>query len=174
MDRLTIEYTEVVCDGWLPPAAGDPPRGPVRLALAWTALHHAECLKPHDYDDIGYTGRPTMGRDEIYVETGVDIQDMTRLPQDPREARRALSRYRHRRWDNIPPAPGDLWRLTCIALGRGDPSGCPAPGPLPETDKMTRLLWKDVIDWRSLPHGRFPHRYDTGTFDPAERFGDWL
>ena len=82
-------------------------------------------------DRYGYRHRPLADRAEVYRHSGIDLQDATRLPQDPARAMGCLVRFRERRYAGINPAPGDLWRLASIASGirrsdRTDEAGGPA------------------------------------------------
>lgn len=86
------------------------------------------------YDDEDETA-PLSGldRDRGWREWGIDLQDTTRMADDPEWAQECLWRrrggeyirgLRHHR-----PAPGDLERLESIAAGHGDPTGKEHPDP---------------------------------------------
>lgn len=100
-------------------------------------------------DPYGYHGRPIAGREEIYLRTGIDLQDKARFQWvgKRRNAVRRLAMYRLGIWHGISPAPGDLWRLSCIAKGLGDPTGRNVPDPLPEVSEANAEEWPRVVNW---------------------------
>lgn len=56
-------------------------------------------------DRYGYRHRPLADRAEVYRHSGIDLQDATRLPQDPARAMGCLVRFRERRYAGINPRP---------------------------------------------------------------------
>lgn len=79
----------------------------------------------NSYDDEGET-IPLSGldRDRVWREWGIDLQDTTRMADDPEWAQECLWRWRGGEYIRGPrhhrPAPGDLERLESIAAGHGD------------------------------------------------------
>lgn len=106
-----------------------------------------------------------LDRDAVWDWWGVDLQDMTRMPQTVEAAKECLWRWQGgeyiRAWGGK-PAPGDLERLESIAAGHGDPTGKPVPDPLPDRPRGRAIDWtkKPVIKWPSFYRGfwRWPAR----------------
>lgn len=117
-------------------------------------------------DPYGYRGRPIADRTDIYLRTGIDLQDKARFQWvgKRRNAIRRLIMYRLGVWHGITPAPGDLWRLSYIAKGLGDPTGCDVPDPLPEVSEADAEEWPCVINWlwtfRDIRHPIMPRGWD--------------
>lgn len=133
------------------------------IALRSSRYIDDEWFQTNPRDRYGLWHRPLAGREDIHARTGIDLQDATRLPHNRFNAMKALVAYHNGHWGGLPPAPGDLWRLACIASGYGDPTGRPEPEPLPETGLDT-TEWGKVIDWDDLPPESGPYGR---AYDPA-------
>lgn len=85
----------------------------------------------YDNED-GTTPLSGLDRDRVWREWGIDLQDTTRMADDPEWAQECLWRWRGgeyiRGLRHHRPAPGDLERLESIAAGHGDPRTVPAIG----------------------------------------------
>ena len=129
-------------------------------------------LDPTPGDDWGFWGEPWASRESIWYWWGVDLQDMSRLPQDPRVAQYCLHAYVTRKWGRVRAAPGDLWRLANIALGYGDPTGKPHPDPMfpPDIPVPDPPEWARVIDWTRKPPRKHHRRIvdDDGFIKPPD------
>ena len=119
-------------------------------------LVHPKWLRTNKKDPYGHHCRPSVSREDIYRTYGLDLQDMTYIPESQDDAVTALMLYRGGQRMYGISFPGDLWRLSEIALGHGDPTGKEKPDPLPEIDmnairRPTRFTdWKgEVRRWRS-------------------------
>lgn len=117
----------------------------------------------NSYDDEDGTA-PLSGldRDRVWREWGIDLQDTTRMADDPEWAQECLWRWRGgeyiRGLRHHRPAPGDLERLESIAAGHGDPTGKGHPDPPPAGTGGDRA-W-ECIDWSEPP--LVPARYLPG------------
>lgn len=89
---------------------------------------------PYD-DEDETTPLSGLGRDRVWREWGIDLQDTTRMADDPEWAQECLWRRRGGEYIRGPrhhrPATGDLERLESIAAGHGDPTGKEHPDPPP-------------------------------------------
>ncbi|MGR4741853.1 hypothetical protein [Bifidobacterium adolescentis] len=108
----------------------------------------------NSYDDEdGTTPLSGLDRDRVWREWGIDLQDTTRMADDPEWAQECLWRWRGgeyiRGLRHHRPAPGDLERLESIAAGHGDPTGKEHPDPLPAGTGGDRA-W-ECIDWSEPP-----------------------
>lgn len=108
----------------------------------------------NSYDDEdGTTPLSGLDRDRVWREWGIDLQDTTRMADDPEWAQECLWRWRGGEYIRSPrhhrPAPGDLERLESIAAGHGDPTGKEHPDPLPAGTGGDRA-W-ECIDWSEPP-----------------------
>lgn len=76
----------------------------------------------NSYDDEdGTIPLSGLDRDRVWREWGIDLQDTTRMADDPEWAQECLWRWRGGEYIRGPrhhrPAPGDLERLESIAAG---------------------------------------------------------